>query len=232
MLGNKLNPVFIAGTDTGVGKTLTAGLLADYLAKKSIDVITQKWVQTGCDNLAACDVAVHRELMGARGAIVPEQVPYSFKGAFSPHLAAALEGAAINIEKIKADFEALKHKHQSVVVEGVGGVFVPFNDFKLVLDLVVRLKFPAVVVVKNHVGAINHALLTLEYLKVRKVKVLGLIFNDAPGEDRRVLEDNPRIINKISMCPVLGRLPFNKDTAALKNAFAPVGEKIWQALRR
>ena len=232
MSGNKLNPVFITGTDTGVGKTMVVGLLADYLAKNSIDVITQKWVQTGCDDINSSDVAAHLKLMNKNTGLVEGQMPYCFKGAYAPHLAAQKDGITINIEKIKADFEHLKKEHQSLIVEGAGGVYVPLNDFNLMMDLVIRLNMPVIIVAQNRLGAINHTLLTIEYLRVRKIKTLGIIFNDRQGEDEQVLKDNPRIINQISACPVLGVLPFCGIITELKSAFVPIGEKIWQALRR
>ena len=45
-----MNSFFITGTDTGCGKTVVTGLLGKYLMDQGKKVITQKWIQTGCDS--------------------------------------------------------------------------------------------------------------------------------------------------------------------------------------
>jgi dethiobiotin synthetase len=232
MSSKRLTPVFITGTDTDVGKTIVTGMLAKYFLNKGVNVITQKWVQTGCLDRNSSDVKTHLNIMGKASEILPQQLPYCFKAACSPHLAANKENARINIEKIKADFEYLVQNFDSVIAEGAGGVYVPFTENNLAMDLVVRLKLPAVVVVQNKLGAVNHTLLTLEYLKVRKVKVIGVIFNNAQDVDVDILEDNPKIIHAISNIPTLGALPFEKDLAVLEKSFDPIAGKIWTALLR
>ena len=228
----RLNPVFITGTDTGVGKTLVTGLLAKYIAARGIHVITQKWVQTGCAGAKDSDIQAHLDIMQVNKEILPQQIPYLFKFPASPHLAAAKENSRINIEKIKADFEYLFQHYGSVIAEGAGGVYVPFTENNLAMDMVVRLTLPVVVVVANKLGGINSALLTLEYLKVRKIKVIGMVFNDMPDTACEILEDNPQIVHKISGLPVLGRLPFDKDITVVERAFDIAGGKIWEALLR
>jgi len=54
--------LFITGTDTGVGKTIITGLLAHYLKLNNINVITQKWFQTGANN-SSLDIDRHLNLM-------------------------------------------------------------------------------------------------------------------------------------------------------------------------
>ena len=58
-----MNGIFVAGTDTGVGKTVVCGLLAWFLRERGFRVVTQKWVQTGCGGEPE-DLAVHRRLSG------------------------------------------------------------------------------------------------------------------------------------------------------------------------
>jgi len=232
MPSKRLTPVFITGTDTNVGKTVVTGLLASYFLAKGVDVITQKWVQTGCDGINNSDLKRHHEIAGINRQFLAEQLPYCFKGVFSPHLAAAKENAKINIEKIRVDFESLKNNYQSVIAEGAGGVCVPLTRDNVITDLVLRLQLPVVIVAANRLGAINHALLTIEYLRARKAKVIGIIFNNMHGVSEDILRDNPGIVHDISLCPLLGVLPFSENIGQLKSAFIPIGEKIWVALQR
>ena len=54
--------VFITGTDTGVGKTVVTGLLGHYLLQQGYSVVTQKWVQSGCEGFPE-DIAAHLAIM-------------------------------------------------------------------------------------------------------------------------------------------------------------------------
>lgn len=230
-----MKALFVAGTDTGVGKTVVAGLLAKYLSEKGYKVITQKWIQTGCKGFSP-DIKTHLEIMGkAKKEIkgyLKEVCPYAFKLAASAHLAAKAENRKININKIIDSFRFLESQFDFVVVEGLGGVLVPINQKNLAIDIVSRLKLPVLLVVGNKLGAINHALLTIEALKLRKIKILGIIFNNAQDEKKAILEDNPLIIEKFSKLKAFGVLPWKNNYAELYKQFIPVGNKIWQTQHR
>jgi dethiobiotin synthetase len=178
-----MNIIFIAGTDTGAGKTFITKMLARRLAGEGYKTATQKWVETGVKKSAAV---------------------YSFKLPASPHLAAKAEGRTIKVAKIKDALKSLSQTVDIVIVEGTGGLLVPLTEKKLLIDVVKALKIPVLLVAANRIGAINHTLLSLEALRARKMKILGVVFNDISGkEDRRVAEDNPKIVkNFIGKIPV------------------------------
>ena len=174
--------IFIAGTDTGVGKTFITKRLAKFLAAEGYRVAVQKWVETG---------------------VKKSKAVYSFKLAASPHLAAKSEGKAIKITKIKTALKDLSEKADIVIVEGTGGLMVPLTEKTFLIDLVKELKIPVLLVAANRIGAINHTLLTIEALRIRKIKVLGVIFNSvSPKENRLVADDNPKIVKKF-----IGKIP-------------------------
>ena len=71
--------IFITGTDTGVGKTVVTGLLGRYFSDKGVNVVTQKWIQTGCEGTSE-DILVHEEVMGkCFKEFYSLMVPYIFK---------------------------------------------------------------------------------------------------------------------------------------------------------
>jgi dethiobiotin synthetase len=231
-----MNAVFVTGTDTGVGKTLVAGLLARYLREQGSRAITQKWVQTGIREYPS-DILTHLELMG----LEPEAVrpyerdmsPYVFDLAASPHLAAAHEGARIETRRIIASFRRLGEEFDTVIVEGAGGILVPLSKRRLLIDVVETLDLPVVVVAANKLGAINHTLLTVEALRARDIKVLGIVFNTLDGhEDETIGQDNPQIVKAFARVPILGRLPWSKDTEQLRRDFKPIARKILAGLLR
>ena len=225
-----MKSVFITGTDTEVGKTIVCGLLANYLAGKDHTVVTQKWIQTGSENLPP-DIAVHLDLMGKNKSDIEDYLsdiaPYTFRLPASPHLAAALEKKRIDATKIKESFQRLSKKFEFVIVEGIGGALVPFNKKNLVIDIAQQMALPVIIVAANKLGAINHTLLTIEALKARDIKILGIIFN-AHNEiqDKIVLEDNPKIIKTLTGEKILGTLLWSKDRPLLYEAFEPIGRDI------
>jgi dethiobiotin synthetase len=173
-----MNAIFVAGTDTGVGKTYITNALARYFSGKGYRVATQKWVETGVRKSTAV---------------------YSFKFAASPHLAAKLEGKKVKIEKIKEELKKLSRDFDIVIVEGTGGLLVPITEKKLFIAVVQELKLPVLLVAANRLGAINQTLLSLEALRARKIKVLGVLFNNISKKTNKlILKDNPRIVRKFT----------------------------------
>ena len=102
----------------------------------------------------------------------------------------------------------MEKKFDCVVVEGIGGALVPYNSKNLVIDIAKELNLPVLLVAGNKLGAINHILLTLEALESRKLEILGIIFNNLEEQDRTILRDNPRIVEKLSKVKVLGIFPW------------------------
>ncbi len=219
--------IFITGTDTGVGKTMVTGLLGRFFVQKGVDVVTQKWVQTGCDGVSE-DIDEHQRIMGKIPVRNARIAPYILKFPASPHLAAALEDKAIDAEKIKDSFRALEGNFEVVLAEGAGGLMVPVNDKIMIIDVALDLELPVLVVAENRLGAINRTLLTIEALQKRKMSILGIIFNRlSTGGDETILKDNPNIVAKISGENVLGELPYSDELNLLYESFVPMAKKIF-----
>jgi len=177
-MSSKINAYFIAGTNTNVGKTFITGLLAKFFTDhKKTNCITQKWVQTGPDS----DIKKHLEVMKKplKTIITYQKAinPYVFSLAASPHFSAEYEKKTIKEEKILTAFHALKHHFDMVIVEGCGGLLVPFSRSFLQIDLLEKLKIPTVLVAANILGGINHTLLSVEALKTRQIPIAGIILN-------------------------------------------------------
>ena len=227
--------IFITGTDTGAGKTIVAGLLARYLQDKGYKVITQKWIETGSKNFSP-DINLHLKLMRRQRkdikAYLPYVSPYIFRFASSPHLAASLEKRRIKAEKIKESFRFLSKRFDFVIVEGIGGALVPFSGKRLVIDIAKELGLLVLIVAGNKLGAINHTLLTLEAIKKRDMKIIGIVFNNQSVKDRIILRDNPRIIKRLTGEAIPGILPRLKNKGRLYKAFAPIGKEILTCLKR
>ncbi|MFH0731557.1 MAG: dethiobiotin synthase [Candidatus Omnitrophota bacterium] len=188
-----MKAIFVTGTGTGVGKTTVCRLLERFLKTNGYRTITQKWICTGSKTLP----------------INKDKQPYTFKFPASPHLAARLERKCVSKKIIKQSFRNLQRQFDFVIVEGIGGALVPFNNKQLVIDIAKELKLPVLVVIDNKLGAINHALLTIEALRRRKMNIIGLIFNNRrKSQNKIILNDNVDIIKRLTGKRVLGVLPF------------------------
>lgn len=222
--------IFITGTDTGIGKTVVAGVLGRYLSDRGYNVITQKWIETGSKGRPA-DVDAHLKLMKKRREEIKDYLPYvspyAFRFASSPHLAAKLERKRIEPEVIKRSYRFLSERFDTVIVEGTGGALVPFSRKKLVIDIAKELNLVILIVAGNKLGAINHTLLTIEAMKKRNMKIAGIIFNNLSSKSEGIiLKDNTRIIKALTGEAILGILPRLRDKELLYKAFIPIGKRI------
>ncbi|MDH5298953.1 MAG: dethiobiotin synthase [Desulfobulbaceae bacterium] len=235
MMANSTGPagktIFVAGTDTSVGKTLVCGLLLQYAGKR-LRTGYQKWVSTGGSGVSE-DWRFCRETAGLpldEGRLDLE-VPFRFAYPASPHLAAELEGRVVDEAVIVARYHELAAAHELLIVEGVGGLMVPLRRDLLLADLLARLALPTLVVARSGLGTLNHTLLTLEALRVRQIPVVGVVCSDGLGEpgDDTLIADNLRTIGELGRCPVFGRLRRCSTVAEAISSFAPMGKAILAA---
>jgi dethiobiotin synthetase len=142
-----------------------------------------------------------------------EVCPYVFRLPVTPLSAARAEGTTVRVATIIRAFRALRQKHALVVVEGVGGVHVPIMSSLNVSDLIYRMKLPAIVVGQSGLGGINHALLTLQALRRRKIPIVALVLNQhrpLNTKPARVQEQSTvSLLRRLAGVPVLGPLPYS-----------------------
>ena len=198
-----MSRIVVLGTDTDIGKTvfaagLTAALGASYW----------KPVQSGLDgDTDAQTVQRLAELPAER--VLPET--YRLNSPLSPHRSAEIDGVEIDSERLTPpDIEG------PLVIEGAGGVLVPLTRETLYADVIARWNLPAVLVGRTALGAINHALLSIEALRARGVSLLGVAF---VGEE---IADTQATIAEMGRIRQLGRLPVLDPLApdTLQSAFA------------
>lgn len=214
---------FVAGTDTGVGKTHVACGLMQALARSGRSVAGMKPVASGCrvseDGLRNADA----EALRACSSVPLDYAdinPYAFAAATAPHLAARAAGVSIDIGKISAHFQHLAAQVDDVVVEGVGGWRVPLGPHTSMADVAVALQLPVILVVGIRLGAMNHALLTLESMTRAGVEVRGWIANHIDPDP--VLAEYPAALQALMTVPLLAEIPRIVPLAgALDDAHSP-----------
>jgi dethiobiotin synthetase len=181
--------IIVAGTDTGIGKTVFSAALAGALG-----AAYWKPVQSGL--LEETDTQTVLRLSG----LSPEDViaeRYRLKTPVSPHLAAEIDGITIDIETL-----VLPETEKALVVEAAGGLLVPLTRHSTYIDLIARWRAPVVLCARTSLGTINHSLLSIEALRSRGIPLLGVAFigdENAPSE---------QIITAMGQTRRLGRLPY------------------------
>jgi dethiobiotin synthetase len=205
--------VFITGTDTEVGKTLVTTALAAVLVRYGYNVGVMKPIETGLSSSTEVRSDAVRLRAAARSTDALTEIrPYGFRRPLAPMDAARLEKRTIALPTLMHAFGRVRSRHEVLLVEGVGGVYVPINSSLYMLDLIYHLKVPAIVIGRAGLGGINHALVTLAALRRRNIPLLALALNRtfpvrtaiARAQDR----STARLLHQYAGVPVIGPLPY------------------------
>ncbi len=194
---NEMRRVFVTGIGTDVGKTIVAAILTEALQ-------ADYWKPIQCGSLELTDTERVKRLVESEQSFFHPEA-YRLKTPASPHHAAEVEEKKIHWGRLK-----VPETENTLVIEGAGGLLVPFSyKGETMLDMAKNWEAEVVVVSRNYLGSINHTLLTIKVLQDSGVKVLGLIFN---GESNPSTEE---VILKTTKVPLLGRIKeeyeFTKD---------------------
>ena len=174
--------LFIAGTDTGVGKTILAAGLTRLSRHKGLRGLAVKPVETGCairsGQLYPEDGGFLTEA-SENDLSLDECVPFRFSVPAAPARAAAMAGTRLCLADLVEHVAALAETADIVVVEGAGGLLVPIQDNLMMIDFIERLGYPTLLVGRRRLGTINHTLLSVEALKHRGLETAGIVLSSS-----------------------------------------------------
>ena len=205
------NTFFIAGTDTGVGKTLVSTIMLEAAKARGMSAFGLKPVAAGAEKEGNSWVNEDAQLLRKHSSVeLPyEQVnPVLLHGAKAPHIAAEEEGRRVDIERLEGVCRgALMNKADFRVIEGAGGWRVPVNRRQMLSQLPKSLQIPVVLVVGLRLGCINHALLTAEAIINDGLKLAAWVANTI---DPTMLstEENIEALTGLLPAPCLGVVPW------------------------
>ena len=204
--------LFLTGTDTDVGKTYVAALLVRALRAQGVDAVGLKPLCCGGREDAE---ALH----AANAGTIPlnDVNPVWLRTTAAPYTAAMIENRAIDLALIRETFARLRGAHEALIVEGVGGWRVPIARGYFVSDLAAEFALPVAVVVANRLGALNHALLTVESVRACGLECAGVIFNHAAS----AAEDIASVTNRGVLEEILG-VPILYEIAHGQRDLAPL----------
>jgi dethiobiotin synthetase len=199
---------FLTGTDTEIGKTFITCALLQRARQLGIKAVGVKPIAAGTD--AAGKNEDVENIRAANALNLADEIinPYCFKAAVAPHIAAAEAGITIDFARIEAACRAATQQAELVIIEGVGGFRVPLGVDRDSADLAVKLGLPIILVVGLRLGCINHALLSVEAITSRNLKIAGWVANCIDPNMAR-FEENLATLKALINAPLLGVVPHD-----------------------
>ena len=179
----------ICGTDTDIGKTLISSFFV-----RGLNSFYWKPIQSGMESETDSQ-AVKRLAKVKKTKIINEA--YIFREPVSPHWAAEIDQKVVNFQRLN-----LPNVDGSLIIETAGGIMVPITRNYLQIDLIKKWNIPVILVCRSGLGTLNHTLLSIEALKKRNIKILGLVIN---GKKHL---DNPKTLTEFSSLPIIAEFPF------------------------
>ncbi len=210
-----MKSIFVTGTSTGVGKTVVSAVIMKIL--QGYGIRYWKPVQTGFP--PDSDTKTVASLAGLDPSLIIP--PYRvYKDPLSPHRAAELEGDCIQygdfIEKVRSIIS-----EGPVAIEGAGGFLVPLSREFTWGDILEKINIPVIVVANTGLGTINHTLLTVEAMIIRKISIAGIVFL---GEENM---DNRKTIQAFTGIPDIGRLELCHSSEKAAESIEDVVSIYW-----
>ncbi|HEY8494502.1 MAG TPA: dethiobiotin synthase [Myxococcota bacterium] len=178
-LAARAGGLFVTGTDTGVGKTVVACVIAERLRAAGVSVGVMKPIETGVGAQGPLDAIALAEAAGVDDPI-DRVCPVRLELPAAPDVAAAAEGRTIELGAVRAAFAELRARHDLLLLEGAGGLLVPITDGCSMAELAGELGLPLLVVARGALGTVNHTRLTLEAAASRGLPVAGVVISHGP----------------------------------------------------
>lgn len=196
--------LFISGSGTDVGKTFIASHIIRAL-NSECRVVAKKPIESDClktpQGLAPKDAILLNDAC-AQPQPIEKVCKFKFEACVSGEKASSDQGVRVALDDLVA--ASLSDSEQDfVIVEGAGGLYSPIAEQLLNVDLASALRLPVVIVVKDELGAINQALLSLRAAKEHSLDVAMLVLNQMNNNSL----DNAQAIGRYTQTKVV---VFNK----------------------
>jgi len=183
-----MTAIFVTATGTDIGKTfVTAGVIR-HLRREGRSVAAVKPVVTGFDPGApdGSDPAVLLAALGRTATLdeIARISPWRFKAPLAPGMAAAREGSTLDFDAvIEFSRQEIATPSDILLIEGIGGVMVPLDARRTVLDWMAALNLPLILVAGSYLGTISHTLTALDTLARRNLRIAALVVSETGGSE-------------------------------------------------
>ena len=205
-----MTPLFVTGTDTGIGKTLVSCALLQTLRARGLRAVGMKPLASGCETTP--EGLRNEDALALQAASDPRPAyddvnQYALPAPLAPEIAAREAGIAVELAPMLAAHARLAAQADVVVVEGVGGWAAPMAPSLMQADLVRALDVPVVLVVGLRLGWLNHAILSARAIAADGCRLAGWIGSGVDPAMLRIDENRALLAARLP-APCLGWLPW------------------------
>lgn len=235
----KMKGLFVTGTDTGVGKTLIAGGIANALRFNGKRVGVFKPVGSGCthqhEGLINPDADFLRTCSHCNFSL-SEINPVGFVAPAAPLVCEEFENRPVDFAKIAEAYKKICADSDYMIVEGVGGVRVPISTGVDVLELAKQFQMPVLIVTRPNLGTINHTLLTIDAVRAAGLEIAGVVISGYDIESAGLAEESlAGVLEELGEVDVLSIVPYDKESNVEENRLGKevveeLGEVNWQEI--
>lgn len=213
--------LFVAGTDTGVGKTFVSRALCLGLRRAGASVAGLKPFESGCDPHPLDARAL--EAAARSGLPLALRCPFQFRLPLAPAVASERRGdAQVPLIALAVRIVRKAARGRVAVVESAGGLAVPLDPFGTNLDLAVALGLPVLLVARNALGTLNHTVLSVRALRAHGLRIHGIVLSRPSPAGDLSARDNARWLERLTGVAPVVALP---RTTPARAAVA-----LWEAL--
>ncbi len=231
-LKKQIDKIFVAGTDTGVGKTVLSLLLMQFFYANGCIPFYVKPIQTGCSDPYDKDSDakfIYKHVGRLTKKDPADSIIYCFREPKAPYFASRNEGKTIELKVIQNALDKKSRIYSPVIIEAAGGLLVPVNENTLMIDLIKMTGAKPIIASRAELGTINHTLLTIEALHKRDIQPAGVVFIDA-GEKpapQDMINENIEAVESYSGIKVAGVISKIKNFSNPEKEYYQPIERIY-----
>jgi dethiobiotin synthetase len=204
--------LFVTATDTGVGKTEVSCALLRALRGGGHQPAALKPYESG----GSSDSQRLWRASGS-GQSYEQTFVHQLKAPLAPAIAARLEKKKTSFTAVARAFKQFDGK--SLVVEGAGGLFVPVDEQRDIIDVIAALELPTVLVARAGLGTLNHVALSLGALAGRNIPVLAVVLVKSTKKKDPSERFNAEWISKRHGVTTIGPVAFESSARKRAEAF-------------
>ena len=198
---------FIAGTDSGCGKTHVCAALLRDLRARGLQAVGCMPVSCGDRR----DARLLRDAMGEPAQPLDMVNPVHLRTVAAPLMAAELEGRTLSLDELEKSCRTMAEQGSPLLVDSCGSWSTPLAPGVIVGDLAVRLQLPVILVVSNRLGAVGQAAMAVNAMRLARVNCRGVVLNSTSDEWDTACVTNAGLIERCTGVPVLAQLIAGQD---------------------
>ena len=206
--------IFITSTGTNLGKTYCFVEILKELAHRKIIANSYKPILSGFnfDNILNSDSYKILQTRNITPDIkhIKDITPWLFKSPIAPSIAAMKENKTLKYEEVLKWCFKKSNINGINIFEGAGGIYVPIEGKKTILNLIKELECKVILIVGNYLGSVSHTISAIKNIQHEDIEIINVIINKNTDNDINI-EDTKSLINSVLNSKVKIRKVFQND---------------------